>query len=359
MITVFTLCATNYLAHAKVLGDSLTEHNQDFRFVIGLVDRLPKDLDPSHWSPYEIIPVEQLGIEAFSEMVERYDIVELSTAVKPFYFEWLYLRDPSVEALVYLDPDILVFSSLDRLIAKLREYNLVVTPHNCTFDDTPRNLYYELAMLSTGVFNLGFLGTSRNQTTFAFLKWWQTRVRNYCYYAPGAGVFVDQLWMILAPLYFPGVHVEKDPGYNMCYWNLFERRLSRRNGHYVVNDDARLVFYHFSSYRPEEEEFTTTRAQPVRISFRERPDVRAVYDEYRARLLGTGYNAVKDRPWLIPGRRTNSTPRVATAIKSGLRACFRILPRSMQLMLRPKPRFSIHACFEKQLTGEPNRFTKI
>ena len=41
VITVFTLCAANYLAHAKTLGESLAQHNPDYHFVIGLVDRLP------------------------------------------------------------------------------------------------------------------------------------------------------------------------------------------------------------------------------------------------------------------------------------------------------------------------------
>src|ERR1700732_3216661 len=72
MITVLTLCSANYLAHAKTLGDSLAEHHPDFHFVIGLVDRVPKELTPSFWHPYELIPVEELGIPAFWEMVQRY-----------------------------------------------------------------------------------------------------------------------------------------------------------------------------------------------------------------------------------------------------------------------------------------------
>ena len=82
MITVFTLCSTNYLAHAKTLGDSLRKTNPNYRFVIGLVDRVPAQLQSSFWQPYELIEVEELGIEGFAEMVQRYDVVELNTAVK-------------------------------------------------------------------------------------------------------------------------------------------------------------------------------------------------------------------------------------------------------------------------------------
>ena len=67
MSTVLTLCAANYLAHAKVLGRSLTGHNPDVRFVIGLVDKIPTGLDEIFWAPFELIPVERLKIPGFSE----------------------------------------------------------------------------------------------------------------------------------------------------------------------------------------------------------------------------------------------------------------------------------------------------
>lgn len=292
MITVFTLCSANYLAHAKVLGDSLTEHNPDYHFVIGLVDRVPKELDPSYWHPYELIPVEELGIPEFGEMARNYSVVELNTAVKPFYMERLYERDPSVDAVIYLDPDILVCASFKSLAEKLRKHNLIVTPHSCTFDDSPANMFYETTMLSAGVYNLGFIATSRGATTFAFLKWWQKRLRDYCYYRAGTGMFVDQIWVTLAPLYFPGVYVEKEPGYNMCYWNHFERRLSRQNGQYIVNGRHDLIFYHFSSYNPAKPEAIANRPEQLIMSFLDRPDLKPIYDDYRSRLLIRDYTAI-------------------------------------------------------------------
>ena len=90
MTTVLTICAANYLAHARALGDSLRDHNPDFQFVIGLVDRMPDGLDAGYLEPFEVIPVEHLKLVQFGEMVKKYNIVELSTAVKPFYMDFLY-----------------------------------------------------------------------------------------------------------------------------------------------------------------------------------------------------------------------------------------------------------------------------
>ena len=88
----------------QTLGDSLREHNPDIHFVIGLVDRLPQGLPPAYYEPFEVLPVEKLGIPEFAEMVQKYNIVELNTATKPFYMAFLYERDPSMEVVIYLDP---------------------------------------------------------------------------------------------------------------------------------------------------------------------------------------------------------------------------------------------------------------
>ena len=144
------------------LGDSVLEHNPGYQFVIGLVDRVPKELEQSR-CPYEVIPVEQLGIAAFWDMVKNYDLVELNTAVKPFYMEHLYRRNLQVNAVIYIDPDILVCAGLNPLEKNLAVHNLVLTPHSCTFDNSAANINYELAMLNFGIYNLGFVATSRSR----------------------------------------------------------------------------------------------------------------------------------------------------------------------------------------------------
>jgi hypothetical protein len=342
VITVFTLCSTNYLAHAKTLGASLIQHNPDYHFVIGVVDRIPGEIKPSFWHPFELIEVENLEIDVLGEMVQRYDVVELNTAVKSLFFKHLYQRDPSTEAVIYLDPDILVCAPFHKLEEKLRTHNIIVTPHSCTFDNSDTVIYYEQGMLSSGIYNLGFLATSRSKETTAFLDWWEYRLRAYCYYAPGTGLFVDQLWVTLAPLYFP-VHVEMNPGYNMCYWNHFERQLTQGERGYLVNGEHRLIFYHFSSYSPDKPEKITVRTKSKTASFTERPDLKPLYDDYRSRLLANGYLAIKSEPYVLRRNppKSNATPR--TAIKDTLRAALRALPRSFQIPLKRISQFTLNS----------------
>jgi hypothetical protein len=342
VITVFTLCSVNYLAHAKTLGASLIQHNPDYHFVIGVVDRIPGEIKPSFWHPFELLEVESLEVDVLAEMVQRYDVVELNTAVKSLFFKHLYQRDPSTEAVIYLDPDILVCAPFHELEENLRVHNIIVTPHSCTFDNSDTVIYYEQGMLGSGIYNLGFLATSRSETTMAFLDWWGYRLRAHCYYSSGSGLFVDQLWVTLAPLYFP-VYVEKNPGYNMCYWNHFERQLTEGEGQYTVNGKHKLIFYHFSSYSPDKPDKITVRIKSKTASFAEHPELKPLYDEYRNRLLANGYLTMKSVPYALRRNPPKRNVTSGTAITDTLRTMLRALPRSFQVPLKRISQFTLNS----------------
>lgn len=336
MNIVLTICSSNYLAHAKTLGDSVLDHNPGFKFVIGLVDRIPSALDPDYCSRFEVIPVEELKLPEFPDMASKYNIVELNTAVKPFYMAHLYERDPMVTSVMYLDPDMMVFSGFEGLLKSLQKNNIVLTPHSCTYDDSPENLHYEQVMLYAGVYNLGFIATRRSAVTTAFLNWWKIRLKDHCFYRPGvAGSFFDQLWTGLAPVYFDGVHVEKDPGYNFCYWNHFERKLEHREGKYVVNGSHDLVFVHYSGYKPERPEVSVTRPEEPIESFENRPDLRPIYDDYRRRLMERSYPSIKTIRWhFAPPERSDSFRRIKKFLKGSIDAVIRAMPSSAKTRLK-------------------------
>jgi hypothetical protein len=302
---------------------------------------MPDGVDAGHLEPFEVIPMEHLNLPQLGEMVKKYNVVELSTAVKPFYIDFLYAREQKVDVVIYLDPDILVYGPFTTLLGKLKTYSIVVTPHNCTYDDTAVNIHYEKIMLWAGVYNLGFIATSRSDETAAFLKWWQIRLQDHCFYRPGiAGSFLDQLWIGLAPLYFRGVYVETDPGYNMCYWNHFERRLSLRNGKYLVNDHHELIFFHFSGYKPEKPDVSVSRPNEPMTSFTERPDLRPIYDDYRRRLLANDYVLVTSLPWhFAPTTESAKKHYAKKLIKDALKYLVGLLPSGAKARLKRLAQF--------------------
>ncbi|MGF7214300.1 hypothetical protein GGR92_000440 [Spirosoma lacussanchae] len=305
MTLAFTICSVNYLAQARTLGDSLRQTNPDYRYIIGLVDKLSEANLPNELVPdYTMLEVDQIGIPDFAAMCDRYDITELNTAVKPFYIDYFYKEYPDATEVIYFDPDIIVYQPLRKLDQDLKQYSLVLTPHTCspTPDwERPNEQHH----LNTGIFNLGFIGLRNDSIARQFVSWWKDRLVYECRIDLCEGLFVDQHWVNFAPVYFDNVLIEQHLGYNVAYWNLHERILGKDEaGQWVVNGPdgrpaAPLQFFHYSGYnpsRPDEVSKYQTRytfaqedATAAAAPERQRPDAKPLFDLYRDRLLAN-YN---------------------------------------------------------------------
>lgn len=244
----FTICSNNYLPYARVLCESLKTFNPDWKFVLGLVDKA----GPEAW--YEetgfdrVIPVEQLQVTSFASMAASYSLVELNTAVKPFYFSYLFDAFPDEQQILYFDPDIQVFAPLERLKAEFEQADILLIPHFSTPHAGQAGIITpESRILQRGLYNLGFIGLKRSENTLALLGWWQEKLIEDCRIYPRKGLFVDQKWIDLAPVYFENVRILKRQGYDVAYWNLYESHL-RYAGEEIFDGDNPLSFYHFSAF---------------------------------------------------------------------------------------------------------------
>lgn len=277
MVIAFTICSNNYLAQAKTMGDSFLAHHPDAKFIIGLVDRFDKSFDYNFFNRFEIIPVEDIHIDNFDELVAKYNIVELNTAVKPSYIHYIFQKYQA-DKLIYLDPDILVTGYFEELLDILDTYNIVLTPHICTpiDDDFSPTDYHTLR---GGVFNLGFIALSNYAAVTPFINWWHDRVIKYGYGNYNLNMFYDQLWANYIPCFYDDYYILKHPGYNMAPWNLHERALMPGSiDKYIVNGNYTLKFFHFSSYKFNKPEIIS--AHVTRYDFGQRNDLKSLFSEY-------------------------------------------------------------------------------
>ena len=107
MKAAFTLCSNNYLGAAKVLVESFKQFHPDFDVYIGLVDRRSAQVDYSSFS-CPILSAEDIPIPDINELSKKFNIVELNTALKPFFFKHSFFTMQASQA-IYLDPDIQCF----------------------------------------------------------------------------------------------------------------------------------------------------------------------------------------------------------------------------------------------------------
>ncbi len=248
-----TIVSRNYLSLARTCCRTFLEHHPGARAFVLVVDRL-EGFDPAG-EPFECLAAEQLGIPRFDEFAFKYSVVELNTAVKPWFLERL-LQRPEVQTLVYLDPDIQVFGRFEELGQALGRSEIVLTPHTLQPPPQDGRRPAEQDFLLSGAYNLGFLALRRGVAARRLLRWWQERLYEGAYSDPQRGLFTDQKWMDLVPSYFARVGLLRHPGYNVAYWNLHERQALERgaDGRLRV-EGAPLRFFHFSGYdrrRPEQ-----------------------------------------------------------------------------------------------------------
>src|SRR5205807_1871850 len=86
--------------------------------------------------------------------------------------------------------------------------------------------------------------------TAAFLRWWEERLEDDCRIDVAHGLFTDQKWIDLVPGLFPSTAILRDPAYNVAFWNMHERQITREGDGYRVNGRP-AAFFHISGFNPE------------------------------------------------------------------------------------------------------------
>ena len=247
-----TVIWKNYLAHARTLADSLRAQHPDVPLVVLITDRVDGYFDPRA-EHFEVLELEALDIPDVRRFCFQYSPLMLNFAVKPWLFSRLLRRD-GVRSVVYLDSDILVLGPFDRLLALLERASIVLTPHLTSPSTDPEaTVKVEWPLALFGSYNLGFLAMTRGDETDAFLAWYKSRMRRDCLLDPPSGFYADQKLMDLAPSLFDGVHVLRDPTYNVARWNLHNRMLTIDDGRVLVDGEP-CRFFHFSAFDPRSPE---------------------------------------------------------------------------------------------------------
>lgn len=242
---VFTIVSRNYFHFAVNLMASVAVHLPGTRRVVVVCDEI--EGLPSPDTGIELVAVNRLGIEDLDRMAVYYTILELNTAIKPSVFSWLF-QDITLDKLIYFDPDIQLYSAGASLVECLNVSDVVLTPHLLAPLDDDRHPS-DLQILQSGTYNLGFLALRRSSDCQRLLRWWATKLVRDCVVDIPRGLFTDQKWMDLIPGFFERVHIERNAGWNVAYWNLAHRQVSADNGEYRVNGQP-LFFFHFSGYDP-------------------------------------------------------------------------------------------------------------
>jgi glycosyltransferase involved in cell wall biosynthesis len=308
----FTIVARNYIAYARTLCQSIARHHPGSKIYIGLSDRLGDGVALGD-DDFEIVTVDQLDLPNPDQFAFRYDVMEFSTAIKPYMFRRLFATTDA-EAVVYLDPDILVLSPLEKVLGLLGQgATAVLTPHLTARVDDGHNPD-ETTMLRVGVYNLGFIGVSRHGDGPRLVDWWCDRLERGAVVDLDKGLFTDQKWADLMPSLFDGVAILRSPGYNVAYWNLMHRQVACVDGEWRANGEP-ISFFHFSGVDPRNPGIFSKHQD--RYSVQTIGELRVLYERYVELLKQNGYFDTVKTPYGYGGLADGSR------IHPAMRAYFR------------------------------------
>jgi hypothetical protein len=310
----------SYLNRARVLFQTLRRFHPDWELVALMTDEPPEgfDFNPADEPFDRVVWARELGIPNFESWLFKHDVVEVCTAVKgPFIHQ---ACASGADAVIYLDPDTALFSSLDPLLAWLEEADVLLTPHLIDPNDDPVSIQdNDLSASRTGIFNLGFVAVRARGEGARFAKWWNDRLLSYCYDDMPSGLFVDQRWCDHAPALFDRVKVVRDPGYNVASWNLSQRTLAVEKDGAITVNGAPLRFWHFTKLGALGDTMTK------RYAGQNFP-VYEIWAWYKRQVTAATDAAIPDRYWayeaFADGTRIEKPQRVLYRHRTDLQAAF-------------------------------------
>jgi hypothetical protein len=299
-LAVCTVATKSHLARARVLAESYRSQHPGVPLFLLLLDRVDGCFDPAQ-EPFTTLCVEDLDVEDWLSLAFRYAPLELASALKPFLLRRL-LEGSEFRKLLYLDTDVFVTGSLEPVSHLLDRHPVVLTPHLLE-PVADGEMARELLILRSGAYNGGLVGVSDLPEAHAFLDWWWARCRENALIRQSDGVFLDQRWLDLAPGMFPGIHIAREPGLNVAYWNVSERRVEW--GEKPSVNGVPLRFFHFSAFPDDAEERLSLYRHADALDAH--PELVPLFAEYRRHLERCGHAGCRDWPYAF-GTFDNGVP---------------------------------------------------
>jgi hypothetical protein len=244
-----TLFDARYLPRALAMYRSLERFCTDFRLRAVCMDdesaRLLRRIDAPK---LEIITLDELEehdpeLRAVRGTRSRVEYYWTST---PCVCLHSLAREPELEAITYVDADLMFFDSPELLFQELGGDSVLLVPHRFAPEYWKDSVTNGTSEESGGIYNVEFLTFRRDASGMAALRWWRERCLEWCYARIEPGRFGDQKYLDDWPRRFPDVHVLTHVGGGLAPWNSSQYALTASNGHIYV-DDQPLVFHHYQS----------------------------------------------------------------------------------------------------------------
>ncbi len=236
-----TLFDSHYLTRGLVLYRSMLRYAGDFRLWIICFDKRAYDLLRAlDLECAELIPLEEFEDEELLRVKPNRTLQEYCWTSTPSVIRYVLRYNPSIDALTYLDADLMFFASPEPIFEEAQDASILLTEHRYhpRFDSSAER----------GIYNIQCMMFCRNAEGLNALEWWRERCLEWCFARVEDGKFGDQKYLDNWPERFSGVRILQHPGAGLAPWNVGNYRLQKA-GEQVCVENAPLIFYHFHNFK--------------------------------------------------------------------------------------------------------------
>jgi hypothetical protein len=244
-----TIVTRSHLKYAAALATSLRRYHPTHKLCVLLIDSAD-DLQLSGNSSMDVLHLDAIQIPKIEDMKIYFNAFELSNCLKPFFVAHLLRK--GFEKIVYLDADVLVVNGFDNLFEMLDRCAFVLSPHWLQPELVQHSDLSVRQIADLGIYNGGMWGVRHEHGGMAVLEWLMRFLPDVGFDDRHNGMFVDQKMLPLAAQLFSSQFgCMRHPGYNVAYWNLHEREITKADNRYLINGEP-AIFFHLSGFRAED-----------------------------------------------------------------------------------------------------------
>lgn len=149
---------------------------------------------------------------------------------------YVFNTEAHVDAITYLDADLMFFSSPEPIFAEAQNASIILTEHRYLpdFDES----------VTSGIYNVQFLMFRRDLEGLKALKWWRERCLEWCFARVEDNKFGDQKYLDDWTERFSRVHVVQHLGAGLAPWNSAQYAFKKIDDKVYVANEL-VIFYHF------------------------------------------------------------------------------------------------------------------
>jgi hypothetical protein len=208
----------------------------------------------------ETISIANMNYPELEKLRESRTKQEFAWTCKPAIMNYL-LTEKNVKEMIFVDADLLFYSSIEPLFEKYKDASILITSHKF-----PKKKEYIANIV--GYYNSGFIMFRNDEISRACVLKYKNQCIDWCYNYHDNGRHGDQSYLKTWPKEFKRVEEITEKGVNLGTWNIERYKISRKNNKFFIDDEP-LICYHFHGLIAYLDKHAMIKPYPITIHHKE------------------------------------------------------------------------------------------